>query len=88
MTKFHGTYLAIAAAALVCVGVGGGPASASGRTDNRTEQDRSAGAAAQPKAEQRRICVRAEPMSGSRMGRTICKTRAEWEAAGGLPDEN
>lgn len=37
-------------------------------------------------AENRRICVR-EQLTGSRLNRTICRTRAEWERAGGLPTD-
>lgn len=43
----------------------------------------------QPRAQtdQRRICVRDE-LTGTRLARTVCRTRAEWEAAGGVPGEN
>lgn len=34
-------------------------------------------------AEERRICVRAR-FSNSRIARNVCKTRAEWDAQGGL----
>ncbi len=39
---------------------------------------------AQSNASERRICAMVD-LSGSRMLRRVCRTRAEWEAAGGLP---
>jgi hypothetical protein len=43
----------------------------------------------QPRAQtdQRRICVRAQ-LTGSRVERLICRTRTEWQAAGGVPGED
>ena len=36
---------------------------------------------------QRRICVRMD-MTGSRMTRNVCRTQAEWDRAGGVPDQD
>jgi hypothetical protein len=38
------------------------------------------------RATPRRICVRME-MSGTRISREVCRTQAEWDRTGGLPDE-
>lgn len=38
------------------------------------------------RANPRRICVRME-MSGTRISREVCRTQAEWDRMGGLPDE-
>lgn len=54
-----------------------------------TEENRAAAAQRDdtPRADsQRRICVRAE-FTGTRLSRRVCKTAAEWEAAGGLPTD-
>ena len=35
-----------------------------------------------------RICVYAEPVTGSRLsGRPICRTQAEWDREGGIPTD-
>ena len=41
-------------------------------------------ASADRRANQRRICVRAD-FTGSRLQRVVCKTEAQWEAEGGVP---
>ena len=93
MTKFNRT-IGVAAAVL-CVAGAAAPVLAQ-------TQDRMVGTgqldvakesrAARPRASQasqdpnRRICVRAD-LSGSRISRHICRTRAEWDRVGGLPDD-
>lgn len=53
--------------------------------------DSATGAArtSQPRAQddQRRICTRVQ-LTGSRVERLICRTRAEWQSAGGVPGED
>ncbi len=44
--------------------------------------------AAAPRTEQdtsRRVCVRMQ-LSGSRISREVCRTQAEWDRMGGLPE--
>lgn len=33
-----------------------------------------------------RVCVVYSPTTGSRIGERVCKTRAQWEREGGIPD--
>jgi hypothetical protein len=77
---------ATAAAALVLAGLSV-PAAAQTQSNivnsaERTETS-SATSSSQPAAE-RRLCVRAE-MTGTRLVRNVCRTRAEWNRAGGIP---
>lgn len=44
----------------------------------------SAGGRASAQEDTRRICVRVE-LTGSRVARNVCRTRTEWERAGGIP---
>ncbi len=75
-----------AAIALVLAGLSV-PAAAQTQTNIVNSAERTATSSAtrsSPSADQRRICVRAE-MTGTRVARDVCRTRAEWERAGGIP---
>ena len=67
---------AIAAAALLAAS-----AAAPSQAATSDQQTRSSTQGANA---ERRICAMVE-LSSSRMPRRVCRTRAEWEAAGGLP---
>jgi hypothetical protein len=85
----HPRALALIAAAAVCAGLSA-PAMAQ-RSNTHAAQLEPSTASPAPRAErqadQREICVRAE-FSNSRVPRRICKTAAEWEAAGGIPGDD
>jgi hypothetical protein len=77
------------AAGLLFGAIAATPAVAADRALNRTASEsepRSAAPAARnargAAAGDQRVCVRTE-VTGSRLTRTICKTQAEWDAAGG-----
>ena len=57
------------------------PAQAANTSQNNAREAQAASRARADGAEERRICVR-EQMGGSRITRSVCKTRAEWEALG------
>lgn len=71
---------AIAAAALLAAAAAAPLQAATADQQAAQQQSRNANA-------QRRICAMVE-MSGSRVARRVCRTRAEWEALGGLPESN
>jgi len=73
-----------AAAILLCAGLSAPAFAGDTVTANASAQVR-ARTSSEANAEQR-ICVRAE-ITGSRMQRNICRTRAEWDRAGGLPTD-
>ena len=92
MTKLNLT-IRLAAAGL-CLAGAGAPAFAqtqnrlpgAGQLEPTTEQRVVRPRAAQRSQDpNRRICVR-ESLSGSRISRQICHTRAEWELQGGAPE--
>lgn len=57
------------------------PAQAAGSGQTNAREAQTSSRARADGAEERRICVR-EQLGGSRVTRSICKTRAEWEALG------
>jgi hypothetical protein len=68
---------AIAAAALLAASVSAPSQAAPADQQANARPSQSASA-------ERRICAMVE-LSSSRMPRRVCRTRAEWDAAGGLP---
>ncbi len=71
---------AVAAAALLASAVAA-PLQAS-TIDQQTVQRQG-----QSASSERRVCAMVE-LTGSRVARRICRTRAEWEALGGVPANN
>lgn len=76
-------YKAAAAALLFAAPV---PAFATQPEAPPADRERPAAQSAQRDARDQRICVR-DSLTGSRLVRSICKTRTEWEAEGGVPGE-
>lgn len=79
--KVQSLYFAIAAgaAASLCIVAATAPAAARGvPTPLTVAPTVSSGS---PAAE-KKICVKAEPLTGTRIARDECRTRAEWEAGG------
>jgi hypothetical protein len=74
---------AAAAASLLCLSV---PAAAMASDTSTATQRQAASRSSASDRQSQRICVRDE-MTGSRMVRNICRTRAEWDRAGGLPTD-
>ena len=74
-----------AAATLLCAGFSAPAFAQNTVTTNSSAQQRATARSSAGEGSQR-ICVRAE-ITGSRMQRNICRTRAEWDRAGGLPTE-
>ena len=62
------------------------PAPASTTSSSQAQQDAAGSSRTQRNRSDRQICVR-EQQSGSHVFETVCKTRAQWEAAGGVPGE-
>lgn len=60
------------------------PAHAGSGTGSTNDSARAENPRADRAAREREICVRAD-FTGSRVRRLVCKTAAEWEAAGGQP---
>jgi hypothetical protein len=82
--------LSIRAAAAVALLAGLSAPALAQPADRQLRSDQSAVNQARPverTEESRRICVRME-MTGSRLTRTVCRTPAEWQRAGGLPTED
>lgn len=78
---------AAAAIALALAGLAG-PAAAQTQSNIVNSAERTASSSSRTatrSADQRQICVRDE-ITGSRLTRNVCRTRAEWERAGGLPN--
>jgi hypothetical protein len=72
--------LTASAAASLCIVTAAGPAAARGVTDPMTIAPKvsSGGSVSADK----KVCMKAEALTGSRMRREVCKTKAEWEAEG------
>lgn len=71
---------AVAAAALLAAGAAAPLQAATADQQAAQQQSQNANS-------ERRICVRTE-MPSTRVARRICRTRAEWEALGGVPANN
>lgn len=85
------TFLTFAGAAIVAFAapVAAQPGEAAMVGARGAESATSGARTQRPRAEgdQRRICTR-EQFTGSRVERTVCRTRAEWLATGGVPGED
>jgi len=80
-TNIQSAFFAIAAsaAASLCIAAAASPAAARGVSAPLTVAPKaSSGSAASAK----KICMKTEPITGSRLSRNECRTRAEWEADG------
>jgi hypothetical protein len=85
IARFH--TVAVAAASIILAGLAV-PAAAQtqGGVASSTDQGSSSRDARGSAENNRRICVRAS-ITGSRLTREICRTRAEWERDGGIPTD-
>ncbi len=71
--------IAASAAASLCIAAAASPAAARGISDPLTVAPKaSSGSAVSAK----KICMKIEPVTGTRIARNECRTRAEWEADG------
>lgn len=81
-TKVQSMYLAMAAgaAASLCIVAATAPAVARGGPDPSILAPKTSSGGGAPA--DKKICMRAEALTGTRIAREQCRTRAEWEAAG------
>ena len=54
---------------------------------NAASQQQAAPARSNANSSERQICVRME-LTGTRVARRICRTAAEWERSGGVPESD
>jgi hypothetical protein len=81
-TKVQSLYFAMAAgaAASLCIVAATAPAAARGGAGPLTVAPKMSSGGGAPA--DKKICMKAEALTGTRIARKICRTRAEWEADG------
>lgn len=79
-TKTQSVFFAItaSAAASLCIAAAASPAAARGGPNPLTVAPKASGGGAAAK----KICMTIEPVTGTRIARKECRTRAQWEAEG------
>lgn len=78
-TKSQSIFFALtaSAAASLCIAATASPAAARGPADPLVTSP-----AAKTVDANKKVCMKAEPITGSNIERKVCKTRAQWEADG------